>query len=252
MALDHHTKLKLLLALTLAFIASVSLLDPIPQDPGYHRFADATTIAGIPNSWNVLSNIPFIVVGIFGLAGMHKRRREITNGNDILSCRIFFTGMILTGFGSGYYHLAPANETLLWDRLPMTISFMALFSFILSHHINRQFGRKILWPLLTLGILSVIYWAYTESTGHGDLRFYAVIQFLPVIIIPITLFLFPVTTYKPKYIWMVIALYVLAKGLEHFDHGTYQLTGMGGHSLKHVAAAITGIAFLQAVRSIRR
>jgi hypothetical protein len=160
--------------------------------------------------------------------------------------------MILTGFGSAFYHLSPANETLVWDRLPMTISFMAFFSFVISFHINQKLGAMALWPLLAVGMASVFYWSYTEGAGIGDLRFYAVVQFLPIILMPMILVMFPVSSYQQKYVWLLIALYVVAKLMENFDVDIYVFLGMGGHAIKHVVAAFSGIAFLLAVLSISR
>src|SRR5687767_141140 len=40
---------------------------PVPQDPSYHRFADARTMFGIPHFLNVLSNLPFLVAGALGM-----------------------------------------------------------------------------------------------------------------------------------------------------------------------------------------
>ena len=249
MNIDRNLKLKVLAIITLLIITAAFLLQPIAQDKNYHQFADVTTILGIPNAWNVMSNIPFVVVGFIGLISLYKHHKTISRDSETIASQIFFIGMILTGFGSAYYHLAPTNETLIWDRLLMTISFMAFFSFVLSLHIDKKLGARVLWPLLTLGVVSVIYWAYTESMGVGDLRFYAVIQFFPMILIPVVLILFPVTRYKQTYLWWVISLYAIAKVLELYDDQIYQLLSISGHSLKHMVAALTGVTVLQAIRS---
>ena len=39
----------------------------------YHRFADQQTLLGIPNFWNVVSNLPFILVGAVGSAMLPPR-----------------------------------------------------------------------------------------------------------------------------------------------------------------------------------
>src|SRR6266849_5031506 len=48
-------------------IVVLALLAPMPQTQGYHRFKDARTLLGLPNALNVLSNIPFFLVGVWGL-----------------------------------------------------------------------------------------------------------------------------------------------------------------------------------------
>ena len=56
-----------LFGLMAASLAGLSLLPPIPQDQGYHEFADQRMLLSIPNFWNVVSNLPFIAVGGVGL-----------------------------------------------------------------------------------------------------------------------------------------------------------------------------------------
>ncbi len=250
--MSRSIKLKILVVLTVVILAAVSFVNPVAQDVGYHQFADVITALGIPNVWNVLSNIPFVVIGIVGIVKVRKHFLRTPHEYYELSCQIFFMGLILTGIGSAYYHLAPTNETLFWDRLPMTISFMAYFSFIVSFHVNQRAGAAALWPLLVIGMASVLYWSYTEAAGVGDLRFYAVVQFLPMILIPLVLIMFPVSSYQQKYMWMLIALYLASKLTENFDADIYHFVGISGHTIKHVIAAFSGVAFLLAVLSIGR
>lgn len=250
--MSHSMKLKILLALTAVILAGVFFVGPIAQDTSYHQFADVDAAVGIPNVWNVLSNIPFVLIGIFGLVKSRKSFLGKPHEAWHMACQAFFIGLVLTGFGSAYYHISPANETLVWDRLPMTISFMAFFSFVVSLHINQRLGAMALWPLLAIGMASVFYWSYTEGAGVGDLRFYAVVQFLPVILIPMILILFPVPGYQQKYVWMLIVLYVVAKLMENFDADIYHVLSISGHTIKHVIAAFSGIAFLLAVSRISR
>ena len=157
---------------------------------------------------------------------------------------LFFVGVSLVAFGSGYYHLWPSNQTLVWDRLPMTIAFMALFSIIIAEFVSLRLGKLALWPLVVFGGFSVVYWHVTELGGHGDLRLYALVKFLPMILIPLMLLLF-----KPKFsevsgYWLLMFAYVLAKLFEHYDEATYHLFSfISGHSLKHIIAA-AGVFFL--------
>lgn len=231
----------LLIMLLVVLIAILFFLSPIAQDQSYHNFADARSIFTVPNMWNVLSNVPFVLVGVWGLLACIK----MPNKYFIL----FFIGFFLTGFGSAYYHWAPSNATLVWDRLPMTIAFMAFFSFILSVHISKNLGRYLLWPLLALGVFSIFYWDYTESLNQGDLRLYAGIQFIPIILIPCVVKLFPSKKYVQKYLWLLVLAYVAAKFFENFDAAIYQLIPMSGHAIKHVVASLAGVAFVYLMKS---
>jgi hypothetical protein len=228
----------LLLALALAMTLAVAAQPPIHQPLAYHRFADARTLLGVPNFWNVLSNLPFALVGLAGLAWMAKHAARVERELRA-AWWVLFLGVALVALGSGWYHLDPRNATLVWDRLPMTLAFMAFFAIILGEHIDLRLAKLALWPLLLAGVASVLYWRATD-----DLRPYALVQFLPVLLIPLVLLLYP--RRGSGVVWVALACYVLAKALEHFDAPIYAALGHGisGHSIKHVAAAAAMAALL--------
>lgn len=230
--------------LTLASILGVFFIAPIPQDPHYHQFADQRHLGSINHFWNVMSNLPFLLVGIYGLWRFKKINIEHIQSAYFCFC----VGVILVCFGSGYYHFNPNNHTLVWDRLPMTIAFMALFSLLLHERVASNPKTFTLIPLLFIGATSVFYWDWTESLGRGDLRFYALVQFLPIMLIPLILWLYPKRYFNSGYLLWAFVFYFLAKLLEHFDVIIYQTLGqMSGHSLKHVSAAIAVLLIIHAV-----
>jgi len=231
-------------SLSLAIVFSIALLNPLPQDPGYHQFADTRSVAGIPNAWNVLTNLPFVLVGLAGLWTVITLRRA---GADLLFWPYLatFAGATLTGFGSAWYHLAPDNESLFWDRLPMTIAFMGFFSSVLGELVNRRLATRWLGPLLLVGAGSVGYWLATERLGHGDLRPYALVQFLPLLIMPLMLLFYPRPRRYTPYLIALFGFYLASKMLEMQDAQMFGMGGLvGGHALKHLAAA-AGLACLQ-------
>lgn len=247
-------KIGLILIVLISISASLSilLLDPIPQDVSYHQFHDTRLISSIPNFWNVVSNLPFLLVGIWGLSWL----RTANENNHISQLRFsyigFFTGIALVGLGSSYYHLSPDNSTLVWDRIPMTLAFMSLFSIIVAEFISVSAAKRLLLPLLLAGLASVLYWHYTELSGRGDLRLYILVQFLPMLLTPIILFFFkPTFTHRRSY-WLLILAYFFAKILEHFDKEVMELLPLlSGHTLKHLTAAL-GIGLLVSAYYPRR
>ena len=193
---------------------------PIPQDLSYHDFADQRTIWGVPHFGDVLSNLPFVVIGLWGLLGRPK-----------LDFAVFFWGIFLTGFGSAYYHWAPGNATLVWDRLPMTLGFMGFFSAVVRRRVNETGGRRLLWPLIAVGLASVWYWAETD-----DLRPYIMVQFYPLATVLLMLGLFPGPA---KYYVLAVISYAAAKVPEALDEPIYEAAGLvSGHTLKHLLAAL--------------
>ena len=219
------------LVLMVASLVGLLLLPPISQDQNYHDFADQRTILGIPHFWNVVSNLPFIAVGV---AGLRQSRRDAT-------ITVLFLGILMTGFGSAYYHLDPNDHTLFWDRLPMSISFMAILAMAVGERLDAKAGAALLWPLIAIGVFSLLLWRWT-----GDLRLYGWVQFFPCIALPLLFLLFP-----PKYsgtsYWLVAAvLYALAKLFEFYDSAIYSVGSiLSGHTLKHLAAAAACFAILR-------
>jgi hypothetical protein len=245
-------KIYFLIGLSLIGIVATFLIEPISQDPHYHNFADTRTLLSIPNVWNVLSNLPFLAVGAAGLISIAKRKPAGLFPPLTAAYLIFFTGIFFTGLGSGYYHLNPSNATLLWDRLPMTVAFMAFFAVIIGEFIKLAAVRKMLLPLLLIGISSVLYWQLTESQGHGDLRFYALVQFLPIILIPVIMLLFRSNTDTNLYTWLVVLAYLLAKASETYDEQIFTFTQqISGHTLKHLLAALAPLIFLTGLHKRR-
>lgn len=241
--MDAEIKEKLGFALiiisALMVIIGIAYQNPIPQDISYHLFVDTREIWSIPNFWNVVSNVPFVIVGLLGLYKLRfPGKLKVVDDTSIAYVLLFF-GTFLVGFGSGYYHLDPNNQTLVWDRLPITVAFMALFSIIISEFISVRSGKTLLLPLILAGILSVAYWQFSEIRGQGDLRFYALVQFYPMLAIPIILICYRSRcTYVYAY-WCLLLAYIIAKLFEHFDAEVYNVSGfISGHSLKHLTAAL--------------
>jgi hypothetical protein len=235
----------LLAASLFAIIAVFLFVDPYPQPQSYHAFADDRTLLGVANFWNVATNAMFLIPGI---AGLWMLRSAACPG--ILPAlnpayHILFTGVLLTAFGSGWFHLAPNNDTLFWDRLPMTIAFMSLFAIIVGEHISVNLGKNLLWPLLAIGAVSVLYWDYSESQNTGDLRLYGLVQFLPLLLIPAILLTYRSVFDRTGFIWIVFLLYALAKVCEMLDAALYNLGAViSGHSVKHVFAALGPIVLI--------
>jgi len=238
--LPYRTKVFILCAAALAAVSGVFLfVPPVAQDIAYHAFADKRDWLGIPNFGDVVGNAPFALVGIWGLAVLARIKQDFADKAAYRLWQVFFFGVFLVAFGSGYYHWAPDNRTLVWDRVPMTMAFMSLFALIILRHVHRGAGTALFWPLLVIGVGSVFYWDHTEAAGAGDLRLYALVQFLPILLIPLILWLFPAGDSGMRHLLYTLGFYLLAKVLEHFDTAFFDIAGetVSGHTLKHIAAA---------------
>lgn len=234
----------LLIIIAVVAVVVMYCFPPIPQDQAYHQFVDQRTLLGIPNFWNVVTNLPFVVVGLIGMIPFLRNRPPAIVPELKWAYALFFVGTFLVGFGSGYYHLDPTDESLVWDRLPMTIAFMAFFAVIIGERSSKAAARWLLVPLLLVGIFSVLYWDWTEQQGAGDLRLYALVQFLPMLLIVILLCCYRSPFTHNAYLFVMLGMYVLAKVFEFLDQPLYDLgTLMSGHAVKHVAAALSPYVF---------
>jgi len=237
---------QLLVGLTLAAAATLAVHGPIPHKPLYHSFADERTILGVPHFWNVVSNVPFVLVGVagailLGRGGLPGARRSLRPLYGTL-----FLSTALVGLGSAWYHWRPDDASLVWDRLPMTAGFTSFLAVLIGERIDERLGRRSLVPLLLLGIASVAVWRITSAHGGGgDLRLYVLVQYLSILLVPLIVFLYPGSSPGNAFVGGLIASYVGAKVFELLDRPIYETLGgfVSGHTLKHIAAAI-GIGFM--------
>ncbi len=234
----------------LAGIAFSLYSGSIPQPLSYHQFADQRSLLSIPHVGDVLTNVPFLAVGWWGLWFLSQSRLSEKSFVDNSERRAFvglFLGIFLTGFGSGWYHLDPDNYSLVWDRLPMALAFMSIFAAMISERIGRSAGIALLGPLVLAGALSVLWWIWTEHEGQGDLRWYLFVQFYPMLTILLMLLLLPTPYSRGNDYWGLLAFYAAAKVTEIYDHQIFEFTQgiASGHNLKHVLAALSGVWVLR-------
>ena len=237
-----HWRHGLLATIVVGSLALALGQPPFGQDPQYHDFADQRAFFGLPNFFDVVSNFPFLLVGAAGLAlCLGPRMRSMRP-----AWSTFFAGVALVSVGSAYYHWHPTNQTLVWDRLPMTVAFMGLSAALLGEYVQPRLGAVLLVPCVLLGFSSVAYWHWTD-----DLRFYYWIQLVALLLIPAVMALF-----RPRYThqWFLpIALlcYGLAKIAEVGDRVVFAWTQnqFSGHTLKHLLAALGIYAVLAMLRN---
>jgi len=243
-----------LVAFTLA-VGAVAMLAPrIPQPQSYHNFADQRGWLGIHDFGNVASNLLFAVAGAWGLIFLLRKSKQecFVESRERWAYVLVFLGLFLTAFGSGYYHLAPDNARLVWDRLPMTLAFMGLVSAMISERLSVPAGFYLLPILVLIGTGSVVWWGHTETVRASDLRFYAAVQVYAVLILPVLLLLPPRYTRSSDFA-VVFSFYVLAKIFETEDRQIFSLDRhtISGHTLKHLAAGAAGFWILMMLQKRR-
>jgi hypothetical protein len=163
---------------------------------------------------------------------------------------VLFMGVLVTGFGSTYFHWHPDNDMLVWDRIPMMLVLMSLLAATVAELVSRCLGIGLFVPLLVLGVRIVLWWHYSELQGHGNLRLYGLVQFYPVLVIQLPLWLFYDPAHRPailSLVWVVV-WYVVVKVAEALDGPIYGVIEVNGHTIKHLAAGMSTGYLIQMFR----
>lgn len=222
--------------LTLALIAAALTYGPIAQPAGYHGFADHSQRFGIAHFADVVSNLGFLLVAIWGLVVLTPARHHAAVADGWAGYRLFLGALLLTALGSSWYHLAPDNFRLVWDRLPIAMACGGLLAGVWGD--SRRHDSRTLAALLALaGVASVAWWYFGDLAGAGDLRPYLLLQALPFLLVPLWQWRYGAAHYDRWIFGAALVLYALAKGAEVNDHEIAAAVGMTGHTLKHLLAA---------------
>jgi hypothetical protein len=214
---------------------------PLAQDSAYNQFADTRCTLGLPNAANVLSNLPILLVGLYGFAwalSSGRSSQRLSRG-----VTVFAIGLTLTAVGSAGYHLHPTNATLVWDRLPLAV---AVGGALLVFGTAATSWRPT-WPQCVLvasaSAGTVAWWALTGSLWPS----YVLLQlggFLTLVCLVLARHLRSADGW-----WTVVLAYTAFRLFEYFDRAVFVLTGqlVSGHTLKHLASAIAAFALITVV-----
>jgi hypothetical protein len=244
MELSRRQRLAWVWLLTIATLVAVAVLPPLAQPQEYHRFADQRVVLGIANFFDTVSSVAFLIVGAWGLIFVWQDRKSrhpaaFAEPSERRFYAILFGAVVLACFGSVYYHLAPDNGRLAWDRLPIAVGFASLFAATIAERVSMRAGLRLLPALLALGAGSVLYWRWTELYATENLWPYVAVQFYSAAAIVLIIVLFPSRYTRGTDVLGAVGLYALAKIAESLDQEIYALGNIvGGHALKHVIAAI--------------
>ncbi|HEX8612416.1 MAG TPA: hypothetical protein VF800_14110 [Telluria sp.] len=228
-------------ALYLAAILAAAMLlaGPIPQPAGYHAFADERVLSGVANAADVLSNLGFLLIGLYGL--LHVRPTRPAH-------LMFFVAILITAFGSSWYHLAPDDTRLVWDRLPIALACVSLLAASLEDaFLARCAPLPTLAALCALGVASVFWWSATGNLGP-----YLLLQLAPLVLIPALQWQSGAALAKRRAFGIAIGLYVLAKVCELADGAIFAaIHAISGHTLKHVFATAAALVLARMIAATR-
>ncbi len=235
-----------LLSAALALLALAVLGPHVPQWAHYHAFADQRMLLGVPCALDVLSNLAFALMGLWGLLRLRRNRGQQPRAAQRALAQLFFVALVVTALCSGLYHLHPNNDSLSLDRLGMVGAFAALLGLAVADRVSPRAGMCTAAAVLACGPLSVLAWVST-----GNLLPWAALQGAGMILLVWLALRRPADRAWGLSLWPVLGWYALAKGLELGDHTVFALTQglVSGHTLKHVAAALAAWPLLALMAS---
>jgi hypothetical protein len=234
----------------LLWIVACLLLPPVSQPQAYHAFADTRAFAGIPNFWNVVSNAAILLVGLLGLHAVTRHGQRFVTSNEAWPYACFFAATVLVALGSTYYHLAPDDARLLWDRLPIALATVALPIALFADHAGPKVALPLLLPALLAGAVSALYWRLSALQGQDNLVPYLLLQLLALGAV-VLLASRPGRYTRVSDWWIVIGIYVLARLAEVLDAAIYRAGGeLSGHTITHYEAAFWVLRMIRLRRAV--
>ena len=223
----------------MASLVVMALLPAVPEPPALRHLVDARAFLGIPNFANVVSNVPFLLVGAAGVFFvLGDSSVAFTEPGEKICYAACFIAIALTGVGSTYYHLDPTPARLMWDRLPIALGVMALFAATIADRVDASAALRLLVPLLVVGGASAVYWRWSMVHTQENILPYALVQFGSIAAMAVLAFAFPSRYTRGGDLFVVIAIYAVAKTAESFDAQVYAWGEIvSGHTIKHLVAA---------------
>lgn len=245
-----NNRREILLAAAVCAAALLALqAPPLAQPAHIHDYADSRAWAGLPRGLDVLSNLPFALLGAWGLRVLAQLPGAALPAAQRALAALFFLGLALTALASGWYHLRPDDAGLFIDRLGMSVAFAGLLGLGAAAWVSARAGLALAAALLLAGAASA-WWCWRS----GNLLPWAVLQAGGALLLAALAVLRPRADGLRVRWWAVIALYALAKLCEQADHALYAASGqlLSGHSLKHLLAALAAWPVIGALQALRQ
>ncbi|XP_018446743.1 uncharacterized protein LOC108818307 isoform X2 [Raphanus sativus] len=214
------------------FICWLILLFITPKVPlhsfRHHVFADKRNFMGVPNTLNVMTNFPFLIIGVLGFVlCVGGSFFNISLKGEIWGWTLFYASVSSLAFGSAYYHLKPDDNTIVWDTLPF---------------FGRESGGESRIELPRLASVHFI--------SQRCLR-----QLIPCLAIPIMTVLLPPKYTHSRFWLLATAAHSVSKIEGLADSKIYNANGyiISGHSLGHLCSALSMLllSVMLLYRSIR-
>ncbi|KAL6344687.1 hypothetical protein AAG906_002593 [Vitis piasezkii] len=233
----HRVKqTRMWVAVCLCWLCLMFATPKIPHSPKHHLFADMRNFLGVPNTLNVITNYPFLVLGVLGFVlCLSGNFFVISSRAEVWGWALYYAGTTSVAFGSSYYHLKPDDNRVIWDKLPIMIAYSSLFASFIMERVGEMIGLTCLFTLNLVALVGV-----ACERAFNDLRLCMMFQLIPGIAIPAMTFMFTPKYTHSRYWLCATGVYLLAKFESVADNKVYRATWylISGHSLEHLCSVI--------------
>ena len=238
-----------------ALWALASLIAPAMGQPqSFHDFAAQRALGWLPHAGDVLSNLGFLMAALAGAGLMFSTREQRLPKVVQVMAALFFFGLFSSFVGSSFYHWAPHDLSLAWDRLGMSAAFAGMLGLAVQQRVNDDASAYLAGGSMLVACLAAV--AISAQTGNvlpwALLQGGGVLAMLALACLP-----HPRSTRSNGLainLWAVVGFYALAKLLELGDGQVFGCTHqlISGHSSKHLVAALAALPVLSAFVALRK
>lgn len=236
--LTRQATLILMVAMALAGVVGLLAWGPVVLASHMHQFADQRGWRGVPNALNVLSHLPLIPVGIWGL----WRVSRLPAGERLRWIWFwFFVCQLLATIGGMAYHFAPDDASFMWDQVPKSAASTLFALAFLAERVDRRMGHSGAVALgLLAALLGGVWWIFTaERDQVGDLRPLMWLEMLPVLLVAAGAWTLN-GHLLTRQDWLRSQLsFVVAQAVDWGDGWIFDAThqAISGHAIRHLALA---------------
>jgi hypothetical protein len=170
----------------------------------------------VPHFCDVTSNLGFALAAFWGWLRLAPNRDHPDLQPWLGRLPAVPAGLFLTALGSTWYHLAPDNARLVWDRLPIALACGGLLAGVLGD-VRRRDSRShaACWRSRHRQRRLVVFHRPGRRRRSAP---YLLLQGLPILLIPLWQWIYKAPAADRLAFGGALAIYIVAKLAELNDH----------------------------------
>lgn len=236
--LAHRCALALLIALVAASVVGLLAIGPLPGGSQAHRLTDPRLVAGLPNAWSVLLQLPLLAAA---LAGLLASPQATADADRRRAWTAFFALAALATLASIADHLAPSERGYLLAKLPAASACAVAALIFLAERLGPAWRSRTAFGLaLAAGPLGgLLCWAAQVLHGQPDFRLLLWLEHLPALLVPLAIWNLRSRGLQARDWLVALVWFTSAELIDLADEPIWQASGgaISGHALHHLPLA---------------